>query len=208
MLIVIFSIGSLPAHAGDLIVAIRDTNGAPVRDAIVTVKLANGEPNTQASPLDKLSINQKDTTYHPFVSLISAGTPVQFVNSDQWGHHVYSFSKAKRFDITVPANTSSKSVTFEKPGIVVIGCNIHDRMLAYIFVNGEGQPAKSDKMGITRFLGLPAGTYSLSAWHPSLRSKRKQPPIDVSIGQEGETTKEITLKLKRPAKKKRKPYKY
>jgi plastocyanin len=207
-LIAIFAIESSTVNAGDLIVTVRDANGAFVTGAVVTVKLDNGAPTKPARTESAHRINQEDTAYDPFISIVPVGAPIEFANSDSWGHHVYSFSKAKRFDITVPAKTTSKPVLFDKPGVVVIGCNIHDRMLAYIFVSGEGQPAKSDKVGIARFIELPEGAYTISVWHPLLRSKRKLPTASVTIQREGPTNTDLTIKLKRPAKKKRKPYKY
>lgn len=190
------------AQAGDLVVTLRDSDGKPVVGAVVTAVLKSAPQASAAVPATPYTIDQKDTAYHPTVSIVPVDGKVEFVNSDSWGHHVYSFSSAKKFDITVPSRTTSKPVGFEKAGIVVIGCNIHDRMLAYIYVNGEGQPAKSDKQGIARFLDLPAGDYRLSAWHPGLRSKRKRPAADVAIGDSGEQQAELTLALKRQSKKK------
>lgn len=195
------------AYAGDLSVTVRDENGAAIADAVVTVTLKEGGGES-AHPSGAYQINQKDTAYDPFVSVVSTGTPVTFKNSDSWGHHIYSFSNAKKFDITVSANKISDPVVFDKPGIVVIGCNIHDRMLAYIFVGGEGMPSKTNKMGTARFFGLPSGQYNLKVWHPTLRSKRKPPTADVLMQENDDMQIDIVAKLKRPGKKKRKPYKY
>ena len=197
------------ALAGDLIITVRDSSGQPVTDAVVTVKRKNAPlPAIKPGSSQPHKIDQKDTAYHPAVSVIPVGAQVQFVNSDSWGHHVYSFSKAKKFDLTVAANRTSAPILFDTPGVAVIGCNIHDRMLAYIYVNGDGQPAKTDKSGSARFLGLPAGDYTVSAWHPMLRSKRKRPTIEVTVRTDGETGADIAVDLKRQGKKKRKKYRY
>ena len=190
------------ACAGDLIVTLRDGDGRPVVGAVVTAAPESSRQAGPTAPATPYRIDQKDTAYHPAVSIVPAGGSVEFVNSDSWGHHVYSFSSAKKFDITVPSRTTSRTVAFDKAGIVVIGCNIHDRMLAHIYVNGEGQPAKTDKQGIARFLGLPAGDYRLSAWHPGLRSKRKRPKANVTIDNSVEKQAELTMALKRQGKKK------
>ncbi len=191
------------AIAGDLSVIVRNDAGAPVGDAVVTARLKDGTGTRAAGNGKVHRINQRDTAYHPTVSVIPAGTSVEFNNSDGWGHHVYSFSSAKKFDITVPSNKTSESIVFEKPGVVVIGCNIHDRMLAYIYVNGEGQPAKTDKRGIARFAGLPAGGYEISAWHPALRSRRKRPTSEIAIAQDGTVEAALTIRLKASSKKKK-----
>lgn len=196
------------AHAGDLTVAVRDGDGAPVADAVVTVTAKNGTLPPQKSAAGPYTVNQKDTAYDPFVSVVPVGASVVFLNSDSWGHHVYSFSKAKQFDITVPAEQVSDPILFDKPGVVVIGCNIHDRMLAYIFVNGAGLPAKSDKKGIAHFSGLAAGEYVATAWHPSLRSKRERPSATVSLAATGETRADLPVTLKQRRASKSKPYRY
>ncbi len=196
------------ATAGDLIISVRDSDGALITNAVVTVTAVAGKHDVRSGAKRVHTVNQKDTAYNPFVSVVAKDTPVEFVNSDSWGHHVYSFSKSKRFDITVPANTSSTPIVFDKPGIVIVGCNIHDRMLAYIYVNGGGVPVKSDKKGRARFLDLEAGSYVVSVWHPMMKSKRNPPVLSVNVDKEGVNQREFTVKLKRKSKKKRKPYKY
>ena len=194
---------SAQANAGDLTVAVRSDEGTPVSDAVVTAKPKDGTETRAAAIGTVFQINQKDTAYHPTVSVIPAGASVEFNNSDGWGHHIYSFSSAKKFDITVPSNKTSEPIVFDTPGVVVIGCNIHDRMLAYIYVNGEGQPAKTDKQGVARFIGLPAGEYQLSVWHAGLRSKRKRPTAEVTLGESGEKQADMTVQFKRQGKKKK-----
>ena len=196
------------AIAGDLTITVRDTDGNTVTDAVVTLAAKNAGEAEIKSDNPPYRINQKDTAYDPLVSIVPRGAPIEFTNSDSWGHHVFSFSKARRFDITVPAKTTSKAIVFDKPGVVVIGCNIHDRMLAYIFVNGAGIPVKSDKTGIARFLDVAGGDYVASVWHPLLKSKRKTPTLNVNLNKDGVNQKEITIRLKRKSKKKRKRSRY
>ncbi|MDD9917922.1 MAG: hypothetical protein OXT01_25005, partial [Rhodospirillaceae bacterium] len=166
--LVLFACGQ--SIAADLLVNVRDSDGAPVENAVVTITLSGNQPAQKIDRDTLHQVNQKDTAYHPFVSIVPQGAPVAFINSDSWGHHVYSFSKPKRFDITVPSNTTSDPIVFDKPGVVTIGCNIHDRMLAYIYVNGDGIPVKSDKTGAARFLDLEPGAYVATVWHPALKS--------------------------------------
>ena len=154
-------------------------------------------------------VNQVETEYEPFVSVITVGSKVEFTNSDDWAHHVYSFSKTKRFDVTVAAHTQSKPVVFDKPGVIVIGCNIHDRMLSYIYVHDEGSAIKTDKSGIVKLSGLASGDYTVSAWHPLLFSKRKTPKTDISMGEADVVESALVVTLKKPKKKKKyNPYKY
>lgn len=198
--------GSLDASGAQLSITLRDANGAPLADAVVTAQLQGGLAEMPPIPDKPYIINQHNTAYIPFVSVIPAGAAVAFVNSDPWGHHVYSFSKTKRFEVTITGETKSKPVVFDKPGIVVIGCNIHDRMLAYIYVSAVGVSGKSDNKGVVHFPDLAVGEYNLTAWHPFLPSKHKPSLIKVSVNNEHETDREIVLTLKRPKKKKMKRY--
>lgn len=203
-----YACGPGSAIAADLHITVNDDEGKAVPDAVVTLAAAAGTANLAQSLGQSFQVNQKDTAYDPFVTAVPKGASVAFINSDSWGHHVYSFSAAKRFDITVPANTTSDPIVFDKPGVVVVGCNIHDRMLAYIFVNNDGIPVKSDKTGTARFLDIEQGAYVATVWHPSLRSKRKTPKFEISLGKDGVNQEVVTIDLKRKSKKKRKPRRY
>lgn len=206
MLLAPLMFGSLAAYGAELAVTIKNPDGAPLANAVVTARATSGASPKMPIPANPVHINQHNTTYVPFVTVIPSGGSIDFANSDPWGHHVYSFSKTKRFEVTISGETKSKPVLFDKAGVVVIGCNIHDRMLAYIFVNGEGVSAKSDKTGMVRFPDLKAGEYTLTAWHPLLSSRRDKPTIKVSANDANVTEAEIVLKLKRPKKKKKKRY--
>ena len=111
------------------------------------------------------AVEQRDKTFIPLVSVVQAGTAVQFPNRDPIRHHVYSFSPAKTFEIKLYAGTPVAPVVFDKVGEVVLGCNIHDHMLAYIYVVDTPWFAKTDADGKARIEGLPAGDYELQVAH-------------------------------------------
>ena len=75
--------------------------------------------------------------FHPFVLIVPVGAKVSFPNLDPTRHHVYSFSPAKQFELKLFARDQSRSVVFDKPGVVALGCNIHDAMTAFIVVDGQ-----------------------------------------------------------------------
>jgi plastocyanin len=85
-------VATTSALAGDLIITIRDADGAPVADAVVKVIPKSGQA-AKTTPLDAVTrVNQVETEYEPFVSVITVGSKIEFTNSDDWAHHVYSFS--------------------------------------------------------------------------------------------------------------------
>jgi hypothetical protein len=85
-------------------------------------------------------------------------------------HHVYSFSPAKSFEIKLYSGKSPSEIVFDKPGVITLGCNIHDWMLGFILVVSTPHYAKTDASGNARLRDLPAGSYELHAWHPRQRA--------------------------------------
>lgn len=161
-----FALGSAPAMAATLTATVVDAAGRPLNDAAISV-----EPQTKraaAKALPAAEIEQKGKQFIPSVSVIQTGTSVSFPNNDTVRHHVYSFSPAKTFELKLYAGTPAKPVDFDKPGTVVIGCNIHDRMVGYIHVVDTPHFVKSDAAGKARLDDLAPGKYILKGWHHSL----------------------------------------
>jgi plastocyanin len=156
------------AHAAVLEVAVRDASGAPVTDAAVYAIAATGP--TEARGARSREIEQIDREFVPYVTVVQAGTTVTFPNRDPILHHVYSFSPAKSFEIKLYTGKSPEEIVFDKPGIVTLGCNIHDWMIAYIVVVPTAHFARTDASGKVRLRDLPAGAYEVHAWHPNQRS--------------------------------------
>jgi plastocyanin len=151
----------LGAVAGaDVTVTVRDASGSPVADAVV---YASGGSAGSAS---KATIDQVNKEYVPFVTAVQKGTRVTFPNHDQIRHHVYSFSDAKTFEIPLYKGTPADPVLFDQTGVVVLGCNIHDWMKAYVFVADTPHFAITDESGSARIAGLSGG--KVSVWHPRL----------------------------------------
>jgi plastocyanin len=169
MLIASLALWASPALAGGITVRVVDAVGHPVTDAVVTLRPANGAPSRPRLE-GTYSVTQQDTQFHPFVSVVPAGATVAFPNLDPFRHHVYSFSSAKRFELKLFARDQTRSVTFDRPGVVAIGCNIHDSMSAYIFVTDTVWTTRSPANGTVRFGDTPAGPFVLQVWHPFLRA--------------------------------------
>jgi hypothetical protein len=108
--------------------------------------------------------------FHPFVLVVPVGATVSFPNLDPTRHHVYSFSAAKKFELKLFARDQSRSIKFDKPGVVALGCNIHDGMSAFILVADSAWTSRTDANGRVRFADVPLSAGSVSVWHPYLRA--------------------------------------
>ena len=153
--------------AATLEVQVRDTAGMPVADAAVYAVPASGPADARAART--VAIEQVDREFMPFVTVLQTGTPVAFPNRDPILHHVYSFSPAKPFEIKLYTGNSPE-VVFDKPGVVTLGCNIHDWMIAYIVVVPTPHFGRTDAVGAVRMRDLPAGAYEVRAYHPNQRA--------------------------------------
>ena len=116
-------------------------------------------------------MNQINKTFVPAVLPIQAGTRVHFPNRDQIHHHVYSFSRTKSFELPLYRGEDARPVLFDKPGVVKLGCNIHDWMSAIILVLPTPWFAMTDADGRYLLRGMPPGEYTLTAWHAQSREK-------------------------------------
>lgn len=149
--------------APELSLAFYDQQGQPLADVVVSV---SGIPVTQTAPPVAV-MDQVNKQFRPSVLVVQKGQSVSFPNSDNIRHHVYSFSSPKTFEIRLYADTPKDPVLFDKPGLVVLGCNIHDQMIGYIYVADSAYTFISDKQGHITLPSLPASS-TLSIWHPRL----------------------------------------
>jgi len=163
------------AAATTLLVEVRDIHGGAVPDAVVyAVPEARRTP-----PPSRAVVDQKNRMFVPHVLPIQTGTAVTFPNSDNVRHQVYSFSPAKRFQLPLYAGTPAAPVVFDKPGVVTIGCNIHDQMNAYIVVVDTPYFALAAG-GRAKLSGLPEGKYDVRVWYAGMRKEPR--PQSVSVG--------------------------
>jgi plastocyanin len=153
------------AAAAELTATIVDVDGKPLVDAIVYV---TGKNAAVGGTPRNARLDQVNKTFVPRVSVVQTGTSVDFPNSDDIRHQVYSFSPAKVFTLKLYAGKPAQPIVFDKPGVVVLGCNIHDTMVAWVLVVDTPWFAKTDAQGHAVIAGLPAGSYELQAWHPGI----------------------------------------
>jgi plastocyanin len=157
-----------PLAAVPLNVRVVDASGRPVRDAVVTLYPA-GAAARPAHSGGRFVISQQNLQFHPFLTIIPVGGDVSFPNLDPTKHHVYSFSAAKKFELKLFAKDQSRIVHFDRPGVVALGCNIHDQMSAFIVVTDSAWTGRTNAQGMVMFGDAPNAAGRIVVWHPYLR---------------------------------------
>lgn len=152
------------ALAAPLEVTVADAQGRPLAEAVVF--LESPAARAASRPLPAAEIVQQNRRFVPEVSVVTVGTAVAFPNRDTVRHHVFSFSPTKRFEIKLYVGSPAAPVVFDRPGISVLGCNIHDEMAAWVVIVETPWYARTDAQGRARLPDVPAGAYQLRTWHP------------------------------------------
>ena len=180
---------------------VQDENGNPVQNAVVfATQLQNGDPAPPPGTGDKNlekrnSIDLKDQNTVPLVLPVQAGTTVSFSNKDAIQHQIYSISPSKPFNLTIDKGASSIDIVFDKPGIVVVGSAINDRLTGYIYVLKTPWFATTGKDGTADLRDLPKGTYDVSVWHPAIKGSTETTAKRVSPSSQREANVQVTITL-------------
>lgn len=179
-------------RAAELRLAFKDTKGNPVADVVASLQPEEGAAPRPA-PLTGVTLSQQGQEFIPFVTVVTTGTAVTFPNRDTVQHHVYSLSRAKKFELPLYSPGKAETIVFDQPGVVTLGCNIHDWMLAYLLVLDTPWYAKSDAQG-SAALSAPAGQYRLEIWHPRLKEAPTSRPVVLTEGSAATQTETLALK--------------
>lgn len=151
--------------------------GKPVSDvAVVLTPLTAVTTPAQTAAI----VDQVQKQFTPYVSVVQVGSKISFPNKDNIRHHVYSFSPAKPFELKLYSGTPSQPMVFDKTGTVVLGCNIHDWMLAYVLVVDTPYFAVSDNNGNATVNNLVSTRYRVHIWHPDQINAIADEEIDFS----------------------------
>ena len=182
-----------PASAASLAISVQLVDGKPLADAVVTVQPVGRKlpaPTPVAAAMD-----QMNRMFVPEVLVVPVGSTVSFPNSDSVSHQIYSFSQAKRFQLPLYRGKPYPPVVFDHAGIVILGCNIHDWMIAYIDVTDAPFYGTTDAQGAWS-AQLPAGRYQITVWHPRMREQTSTLVRELAIDSGDRAT--LTLQLTKP----------
>lgn len=157
-----------PLAAATIEAVVRDARGGAVHDAVVYA-IPEGYPAAAAKRTAVME--QKNRAFIPHILAVQTGTAVRFPNLDDVQHHVYSFSPAKPFQLPLYKGNPPNAVVFDKPGVVTIGCNIHDQMSAYIVVVDTPYFERTASNGHATLRDLEPGKYTLRVWAPEMRGE-------------------------------------
>ncbi|GAC21280.1 cupredoxin domain-containing protein [Paraglaciecola arctica] len=147
-------------------IRVVDQFGNPVENVVVSF---NGDAPSTLNITDVAIMDQVNLQFLPQVLIIQKNQSVAFPNSDNTRHHIYSFSKPKPFEIKMFNGGESKQLTFEQSGIVVLGCNIHDQMVGYIYVAENNYTSITNAQGIAE---VPTAGIAVKLWHPKLSANK------------------------------------
>lgn len=151
----------------------------------------------------KFTMDQKNLTFVPHILPVLVGSTVHFPNDDQMAHNVFSLSRTKKFNLGSYKPGTTKTILFDKPGIVELRCDVHAEMGAYIMVmknpywavsDAKGNfkipdPVYLDQHGIKGVPDLPPGKYVIKTWHEKLKTVKKV----VEVSGKGETALRLDL---------------
>lgn len=183
------------AFATKLSISVTGNNGAPLVNAVVSLHAPGNMPVTR-QPLREM--DQREMQFQPHVLVVPIGGPVRFPNSDNIRHQVYSFSPAKTFELPLYSGQLAKPVVFDKPGVVELGCNIHDWMIGYIVVVDTSLYGLTDAKG-KLVLDAPAGNYQMQVWH-ELQKSGPARPLKQSVKVSSSTATQNVVIEVQPAK--------
>ena len=186
------------AWAEDLRVRVHTPAGQPVADAVVIVRPQAQGPRKPLHFPWPYRMAQKGMQFTPFVLIVPVGAEVAFPNQDMVLHHVYSFSPAKTFQLRLYGHDETRLVRFERPGVVAVGCNIHDGMVGFIRVVDTPHVAKTNAAGEAIVADLPLGAAVATIWHPYLRGPGNQIAKSVVVARSTQNL-EVQASVRPPA---------
>jgi plastocyanin len=181
------------AAAATLLINVQTAEGHALAGAVVTVRPLDA-PARKVAPV-RAVMDQVNRAFAPDLLVIPLGSTVEFPNSDSVSHQIYSFSPAKRFQLPLYQGKPYPPVHFDRAGVVTLGCNIHDEMLAYLVVTDAPWFGRTDSAGAWT-AELPHGRYRVALWHPRLRDNGADLERELSVGDSDRA--ELTVRLSKP----------
>ena len=180
------------AATGELAGTGRGSKGEAVPDAVVSLVPLDAAVAPAPAATANAEIGQKGQEFTSYVTVVQTGSRVVFPNQDNVQHHVYSLSKAKKFELPLYNPGQAESFVFDVPGLVTLGCNIHDWMLAYLVIVPTPYFAKTDAQGAAVVVA-PPGRYRLELWHPRLAAVQSE---EIALADGTPAKRDFTVTLK------------
>lgn len=183
--VVIVAAFSLAASAGTISGKVAGVAG----ESVVYVDTIAGK--TFPPPAQHPLIDQKGLLFQPHITVVLAGTTVDFLNSDNVAHNVFWTSvggnKKLGHNLGTWPKGEKRSFKFDTPGAAPLLCNVHPEMAGYVVVSPTPYFAVTDKSGAYKIENVPDGSYTVVAWHEGAKNQSK--PVTVS----GDTKADFTL---------------
>lgn len=190
----VLALPRLVQAGGGLSVTITGAAGGGVEGVVVIADPPPGAAHPHATQKAIAIMDQQHLMFVPEVLIVQTSTAVDFPNSDQVRHQVYSFSGAKKFELALYAGRAHAPVVFDKAGLVTLGCNIHDNMLGYIWVTDSPWYGRSDADGHLQLHELTPGEYTVRIWHALLNESGPQLEQRISVLDNQVSVANFTLK--------------
>lgn len=189
-LVVVASVALATASfAGDITGKVTAKGARHAGDAVVYIDKIPGK--TFEPPKEPAVMDQKNMAFVPHVLPILVGTTVDFYNSDDVMHNVFTPDKcADRFNLGSWPKGIKKSYTFKKPCVAVILCNVHPEMSAYVVAVETPYFAVTAKDGSYTIKNVPPGKYTLKIWHEKLKGK----PVEITVPEKGTVTQNFVIR--------------
>lgn len=186
------------AAGADITASVIDERGQAVADAVIVAVPADGAAAAPTAEQKKrvAIIDEIHGDFSPRVRAIPLGSSVRFPNRDNIRHQIYSFSPTKRFELPLYPGVAAAAVRFDTAGVVVLGCNVHEWMVAYVYVSESPYFARTDAGGKAHLRNLPQRAYVLRAWHPqmTLTEAATRKNVDLSHARSVAVAWTLTLK--------------
>lgn len=184
----------MAAQPADLTVVVTDRDGQAVEEVVVYAVVTDGNTAVQTvASSEPLVMDQQFEQFKPHILIAQTGSAISFPNGDTVAHHVYSFSEAKQFELPLYQGTAHPPVKFDRPGVVDVGCNIHDHMEAHIVIVDTPYFAATDADGRATITDLPTGDYTVKTYSPRLRAADHPTPQEITVS--GGTDSSVQIRL-------------
>ena len=164
-----------------------------MRDAVVTIHPESGTPSGAIRFPWRYQVAQRGMQFVPNTLIVPVGATVSFPNQDRVRHHVYSFSRAARFELRLYGRDETRSYRFTTEGSVAIGCNIHDQMQGFIKVVDTPFAGKTASNGRVTIEDVPAGGVRVTVWHPRVRGEENERHYNVTVPASGTLARRVTM---------------